>query len=75
VDVELHLAEFHKDVYVFGRFGEVDELDDVGMIDFVPDLDLCLDPFNYVLLKLHLGIVVALLFGNLTYNNSTCLSN
>jgi hypothetical protein len=75
VGAELHFAKFHKDVDILGRFGEVDELDDVGMIDFVSDLDLRLDPLYDVLLELHLGIVVSLLFGNLTYNNSTCLSN
>lgn len=58
------LTSFHEDVDVIGRFGEVDKPDDVGMIDFLTDLDFRLDSFDDVnsqlLLLLHVLCVLNL---------------
>jgi hypothetical protein len=62
---DLQLAKLHKDVDVPGGFGVVDEADDVGVVDFVADLHFCFDAFDDVLLQLELGVVIALLFGDL----------
>jgi hypothetical protein len=61
----VHIAQFHEDVDVAWGLREVDEPDDIGVVDLMADFDFSLDALDDVVLQLQLGILVALLLGDL----------
>ena len=69
------MAAFHEDVDVVAGFGEVDEVDDIGVLDLLADDDFRLDALDDVGLEFLLGGLVSLLMEDLCSGRSTCLSS
>ena len=71
----LRFASLHEDVNIVARLGEVDEVDDMGVLDFLANDDFWLDALDDVHFELLFGSIVSLFLGYLCSERSTCLSS